>query len=303
MQTTTPFEIRRIIRPRPPGSAAHAEVQEILARAVRQLGLAPFGRNGYLLPYHTDGNVRLANIAAVLPGRDPSLPPMILGAHYDTVPETPGADDNAAAIDVVFRALEGLKPGTFRHPVLAVFFDAEEPGYYLGPLMGSTNFYQRELAGQVHCAFIFDLVGHDVPVSGIEDLVFVTGMESHPSFEPVLSETRPEKGMRVVPALNRYVGDVSDHHIFRVREEPYLFFSCGRWEHYHRPSDTAERLNMQKIKALAAYIRRLLEACDRAEFSTSSRWAVRRRWGASASARWRCGRWRRTAQPTRCRRS
>ena len=128
MDTTTAFEIRRIIRPRPPGSAAHAEVQEILARAVRQLGLAPFGRNGYLLPYHTDGNVRLANIAAVLPGRDPSLPPMILGAHYDTVPETPGADDNAAAIDVVFRALEGLKPGTFRHPVLAVFFDAIE-GY------------------------------------------------------------------------------------------------------------------------------------------------------------------------------
>ena len=37
-------------------------------------------------------------------------------------------------------------------------------------------------------------------------------------------------------------------------------------------------------------------------WSPSSRWAARRSSAASASARWRCGRWRRSAPPTRCRR-
>ena len=38
-------------------------------------------------------------------------------------------------------------------------------------------------------------------------------------------------------------------------------------------------------------------------WSPSSRWAARRSSAASASARWRCGRWRPTAPPTRCRSS
>ena len=37
-------------------------------------------------------------------------------------------------------------------------------------------------------------------------------------------------------------------------------------------------------------------------WSPSNRWAARRSSAASASARWRCGRWRPTAPPTRCRR-
>ena len=35
------------------------------------------------------------------------------------------------------------------------------------------------------------------------------------------------------PLLNRYVGDLSDHHVFRVNKRPYLFLTCARWEHYH----------------------------------------------------------------------
>ena len=40
----------------------------------------------------------------------------------------------------------------------------------------------------------------------------------------------------------------------------------------------------------------------RTRSSPSSRWAARRSSAASASVRWRCGRWRPTAPPTRCRR-
>src|SRR5690606_37898557 len=98
-----------------------------------------------------------------------------------------------------------------------------------------------------HCAVVLDLVGHDVPVPGIEDLVFVTGMESDPDL--VLDLTGAVDGVRVQPVLNRYVGDLSDHHVFRTHQRPFLFLSCARWQHYHMPTDTPDRLNYDKMAA------------------------------------------------------
>ena len=54
--------------------------------------------------------------------------------------------------------------------------------------------------------------------------------------------------------LNRNIGDMSDHHVFRQQGVPYVFLSCGRWEHYHAETDTPDRLNYAKM----ARIQRLL---------------------------------------------
>jgi hypothetical protein len=264
------IDLDSISRPRPPGSKAHGEVRDILLQTMQHMDLMPYEGKVFLWSYHGQGSDTFANVLGVLPGRDASLPPMILGAHYDSVPGTPGADDNAAAIWVVLNAVGGIRPGTLRRSVTVALFDAEEPPYYLGPLMGSTNFYQTQLSQPVHCAFIFDLVGHDVPIPGIEDLVFITGMESHPSFEAVINSALPDSRIRIVPALNSYVGDMSDHHVFRIHGDPYLFFSCGRWQHYHASTDTPDRLNIKKMEALSAYVRGLLMTCDRVEFSKGS---------------------------------
>ncbi|MEI6605170.1 MAG: hypothetical protein WCP35_07660, partial [Verrucomicrobiota bacterium] len=37
------------------------------------------------------------------------------------------------------------------------------------------------------------------------------------------------KGLKLVPALNSYVGDMSDHGVFRENNVPYFFLSCGRF--------------------------------------------------------------------------
>ncbi|GAG83435.1 unnamed protein product, partial [marine sediment metagenome] len=65
---------------------------------------------------------------------------------------------------------------------------------------------------------------------------------------------------------NSYVGDMSDHHIFRVNDVPYLFLSCGRWEHYHMPTDTPEKLNYEKMGAIADYLVNLVVSCDGEDF-------------------------------------
>ncbi len=59
----------------------------------------------------------------------------------------------------------------------------------------------------------------------------MTRMESDPALERAVTELGPIDGVRVVTTLNRYVGDMSDHHTFRLGQVPYLFLSCGRWSH------------------------------------------------------------------------
>ena len=54
-----------------------------------------------------------------------------------------------------------------------------------------------------------------------------------------------------------------DHGIFRVHGVPYLFLSCGRWAHYHQPTDTPDRLNYKKIGRIRDYVVRLTEALNR----------------------------------------
>ena len=59
--------------------------------------------------------------------------------------------------------------------------------------------------------------------------------------------------------MNDYVGDLSDHHIFRVNEVPYLFLSCGTWAHYHRGTDTLDKLNYEKAGRIAEFVTSLAE--------------------------------------------
>ena len=47
---------------------------------------------------------------------------------------------------------------------------------------------------------------------------------------------------------------MSDQHIFRLNEVPYLFLSCATWQHYHQPADTTDKLNYRKVEAIAPYM-------------------------------------------------
>ena len=51
----------------------------------------------------------------------------------------------------------------------------------------------------------------------------------------VLEAAGVSKGLKLVPTLNRYVGDMSDHGIFRQHGVPYFFLSCGRGTTTCRP--------------------------------------------------------------------
>lgn len=241
------------------GSRGHGNAAEYLIHRLTELEVEEYSSGSFELPYAV-GGFNGTNIVGRIVGTDPELLPVLIGAHYDTCGDQPGADDNAAGIAAVLSAARPLIDSQIERTVLLAFFDAEEPPYFLSEAMGSIRFFEDQLSEPVHCAIILDLVGHDVPVRGLEDLLFITGMESDPGLESVVQDGQTPDGLRVVPTLNAYVGDLSDHFIFRSNNKPYLLLTCGRWDHYHAATDTPDRLNYRKTTAISQYICTLTKA-------------------------------------------
>ncbi|HZG00813.1 MAG TPA: M28 family peptidase [Chitinophagales bacterium] len=255
--------VKQLAIPRPVGSAGHETARRLIHERLAQLKtlhpdapLKPYAGNDFDLPYTRGGRTFHNVIARLQTGS--SRKPVLLGAHYDTCGHQPGADDNAAAVAISFHVLERLLENQnwkkLGADIVFAFFDAEEPPNFLNRTMGSICFYEEQRTDDFALAVVMDLVGHDVPVPGLENLVAVMGMESHPSLERLINSVDTGSEIGLVAVQNHYIGDLSDHHIFRVNGVPFLFFSCGHWLHYHRVTDTWEKLNYDKMKAIADYL-------------------------------------------------
>ncbi len=250
------------------GSLGHAKAIDYLTERMNDLGLAYYAGDSYKLKYHKNSQ-EYTNLAGVLPGLDRRLKPILLVAHYDTCGDQPGADDNAAAIAIWLSVIKAIQDSSLKHDVIFLFPDAEEPPRFLTDEMGSINFYQDQFQGEIHAGLVLDLVGHDVPLPAMEELLFIFGSESHASLADLLTRIEPPSGLRHIATLNRYVGDLSDHHILRKNGQPYLFFTCGRWEHYHQPTDKPENLNYAKMQRISIYLTSLILEVDGLEFGES----------------------------------
>jgi hypothetical protein len=83
------------------------------------------------------GNRPTCNIVVERRGTHEPQQIVLLGAHYDTVPTTPGADDNASAVAVLVEVARLLQRTSFRRTVRFVAFTCEEPPHFHMETMGS----------------------------------------------------------------------------------------------------------------------------------------------------------------------
>ena len=242
------------------GQPGHEVAREYLLGRLEEIGLEPFEGESFELPFRareagTGREITFTNLVGVVPGADRSLPPVLVGAHYDSVIDAPCVDDNATSVAVALAAAETFASEPLQRDVVIALFDSEEPPYYLSESMGSKRFYEDHCEEtRFACALSMDLISHDVELGfvpagslppkaeeRIRPLLFITGAESDGHLPgAVESAAAAVDGLNVVPTLNAYVGDMSDHHAFRLGGEHYLFLSCGQGRYYHRPEDSLD---------------------------------------------------------------
>ncbi len=146
------------------------------------------------------------NVVAQLPASTPSERNIIIGAHYDTVPGSPGADDNASGTYAVIALVERLSALPIRNAnITFVLFDAEEDGK-----VGSDVFAAQWLASgrSLHSMHNFDMLGYDGNGDGVFDLDAPDG----PVADAYIAAAE-ERGIRLV----RADFNSSDHVSFRRR--------------------------------------------------------------------------------------
>jgi len=207
---------------------------------------------------------------------------IVVGAHYDTVPGSPGADDNASGVAVLIELARIL---TSEVPSIRfVAFANEEVPYFRSQEMGSWAWAKRarERSEPVAAMLSLEMLGYyrDAPGSqsyppplgffypdradfiafvgdlGTRDLVRKTIhlFRRHSSF--------PSEGV-AAPVLIPGV-DWSDHWSFRKHGFPAIMVTdtaFNRYPHYHLQSDTPERLDYERMArvtlGLAAMLRDL----------------------------------------------
>ncbi len=151
---------------------------------------------------------------------------VVFGAHYDTVPEGPGAVDNATGTGVLLALAEHLAGRDLPFDIRFIAFGSEETGlegsrYYVDRL-------QQQEREELIAMFNFDAIGSGVlNVTGDEGLVHRALIVADEQF-------------RKVRAVGERRGTSSDHASFRAAGIPVIFFAGSDFSFIHTPSDQVE---------------------------------------------------------------
>lgn len=146
--------LSQVVRDRDPylASAGHFYVQQYIYQQLDQWG------NVEAHKFEVKGKQH-QNLILNLPDRSGSMtkPPILIGAHYDAVPGSPGADDNATGVVAMLELARLFSAEPAKYPIRCVAFDMEEYG-----LIGS-NRYAAELKQQqqpLRLMFSLEMLGY-----------------------------------------------------------------------------------------------------------------------------------------------
>lgn len=150
-------------RPHPVGSAAQEETRGYLLRKLGELGLPVEVQKTLVVSKRSNGAsvATVQNIIAQLKGTQTGGKAILLTAHYDSVPNGPGASDDGSGLVALLETLRALKAGPpLQNDVIALFDEGEEID-----LLGAKGFVEENpLAKNVGLVLNFEARGSEGPV-------------------------------------------------------------------------------------------------------------------------------------------
>ena len=214
-----------------------------------------------------------ANIVA-LQAPCASKPCVLLGAHYDTVPATPGADDNGSAVAALLGSAKLIARNFPELPICFVAFNREEDG-----LLGSQDFVERFLSErplEIKSSHVLEMVGfcsHEpgsqripprlpIELPDVGDFLGIVGDQAcGATMRQCLAAARtyvpelPTMSLEVPRGVGEFfpVLERSDHASFWHEDIPSMMWtdtSEFRNEHYHQLTDTPETLDYSFLKSV-----------------------------------------------------
>jgi len=215
-------------------------------------------------------NVTAVNLEVEITGSRQPEEIIVLGAHYDTVPGSPGANDNGSGVASLLELARFLSDVRPARTIRLVFFANEEPPFFFSNTMGSAfyaarcrdrkekivgmlsletiGYYSDEPASQ-HYPFPFSMFYPDTA----NFIGFVGNIRSRQLVRQTIKSFRnharfPSEGL-AAPSFITGVG-WSDHLSFWRMGYPAIMVTDTafyRYASYHTSADTAEKLNFERM--------------------------------------------------------
>ncbi|MEK9629024.1 MAG: M28 family peptidase [Nitrospinota bacterium] len=215
-------------------------------------------------------------------GKIPGKKSFILGAHYDTKPGTPGADDNASAVAALLEISRCLSDQDFETPLIFAAFTLEEYGF-----IGSQHFIKNAETkdGSFSGMIALEMLGYKISEPGSQNYPPYVDTEKYPNQGDFIAVVGNEPsaqltqnlamGMKqnvpslnvetlVVPGTGENFSEVrlSDHSPFWDAGIPAVMVTDTaffRNPNYHQPSDTIDTLDIEFIRENAVAVSETLK--------------------------------------------
>ena len=217
-------------------------------------------------------NCNARNIIGLLEGSDAKLKEeyIIVGGHFDHLGVSEkkgvkniynGADDNASGVTGVIELAKhysGLKERPKRS-IIFILFDAEEKG-----LIGSSYFIKNLPKGinksKIVAMVNLDMIGRYNDKEGVS----IAGYDSSKEGESIIKELSKETKLKLSNNNKLFYG--SDHVNFYTNNIPVFFLNTGLHKDYHKSTDTAEKIDYEKMSEILTVVDRLiLELANRSK--------------------------------------
>lgn len=231
--------------------------------------------------YQVDGKT-CANLEAEIPGGKRAEEILVVGAHYDTVPGAPGADDNGSAVAGLLALARACAGKEYERTVRFVAFVNEEPPYFQTERMGSLVYARacKERGEKLAGAMVLEMLGcysdaegsqhYPPPLSwfypSVGDFIgFVGNLSSRSLVHEMIASFRghtrfPSEGAAAPEAIPG-IG-FSDHWSFWQVDVPAVMVTDTaffRYPHYHEPTDTPDRLDYDRMARVVAGLERVID--------------------------------------------
>ncbi|MDE2844232.1 MAG: M28 family metallopeptidase [Chloroflexota bacterium] len=194
-----------------------------------------------------DNAVPSRNLIAEIPGSGEGV--IVVGAHYDTVPNSVGASDNASGMGALLAVAEAVAGRSFPFTLRFIAFGSEETGLH------GSEYYVESL-----------------PAADLDDIYLMINMDSvgsgaylRVSGDRWAASHVLETGQRENLSIAGRTGSArgaSDHLPFREAWVPIIYFQADDLHRINSPEDTMEHINPQLLGDVTALVLDLLENAD-----------------------------------------
>lgn len=249
-------------QPHPIGTSEHERVRELIVRELSALGVEPEPQTATAVEGKRGGAVRAAtvhNVVARLRGTS-SEKAVLLAAHYDTVPNSPGASDDGSAVATMLETLRALKAGpALKNDLIFLFTDGEEVG-----LLGAEAFVtEHPYAKDVGVVLNFEARGSGGPVMMFE----TSGGNGRLVAQLAEAAPHPRANSLAYEVYKRLPND-TDFTVFKKAKLPGLNFAfIDGFMRYHTRADSLENMDERSLQHQGSYALSLARRFGDASFA------------------------------------